>query len=66
MDISNDASDMDPEEALQYLHEFIDIPPVVLTDGLVAYGWTRVLGRALAHARVHYQAMKSLRSFSWP
>ncbi|KAL8926574.1 MAG: hypothetical protein Q9208_002901 [Pyrenodesmia sp. 3 TL-2023] len=43
---------MTPEEALQYLHNLPNTFSEPLSVGARAYRWTRVLGRALAQARV--------------
>ncbi|KAI4177882.1 MAG: hypothetical protein LQ346_007610 [Caloplaca aetnensis] len=60
MDTSDNARSMSPEEALQYLHEFIDVPSEVQVSGIVAYGWTRAIGYTSARARVSWPRIRIL------
>ncbi|KAL8897083.1 MAG: hypothetical protein Q9207_007393 [Kuettlingeria erythrocarpa] len=60
MDTSGNATNMDPEEALQYLHDLIDVPSEVQVSGIIAYGWTRAIGYTSARARLSWPRSRIL------
>ncbi len=60
MDTAENARNMSPEEALQYLHDLIDVPSEVQVSGIIAYGWTRAISYTSARAQISWPRIRIL------